>query len=625
MIVIDEADLILSYGYQADVEKIAKYMPKICQGFLASATLGEAVETLKKLILHTPVVLKLEEENDKRALLKQFSILTTRRRERFLQLYVLLKLGLVKGKMIIFVHGITQCYRLKIFLERLSINAAVLNSELPQNSRYHIVQEFNKGLISILIAAADDVITDKKERSRPSDNAMDISDDENGSGSDDESGSESDADDTTAEKAVVVNKDDSDSDNNEESSASDHKASSKKSPKKKVAFQETSDDEEEAPKSKKSSDKSGNGKKVSFAGKSNDSGSDDDGSDEISELSGSDISMESFSDMEEDGDDSDEEIEMDFSSSEEEEQTLAEAQTDGKDLVEQIDDSISGKKGKRGISERTLNSAVKKLNAIEKAKEREVAKSKSGSNKFDEEYGVSRGVDFRGVQTVINFELPFTPDAYTHRVGRTARAGQSGVAISFYTKGQVDRLNTIIEDQKAKGLEVAPYTVSPAAVESFRYRLNDVMKTVSLFSIREARYEEIRREILASQKLQTFFQNNPREQELLKHDRNLMRKPLFQTLKVVPDYLVTSETKSTLEPIADNSFQDDFSMRKNRPGKRSKGDDPLRSFSGPPKKKHRGPPRGSNPLKTPKKGKFREGLPGEGSTRRKKRSFKSIT
>ncbi len=43
----------------------------------------------------------------------------------------------------------------------------------------------------------------------------------------------------------------------------------------------------------------------------------------------------------------------------------------------------------------------------------------------------ARGIDVDGVTHVVNFDLPNVPEAYVHRIGRTARAGQAGVAISF--------------------------------------------------------------------------------------------------------------------------------------------------------------------------------------------------
>ena len=44
----------------------------------------------------------------------------------------------------------------------------------------------------------------------------------------------------------------------------------------------------------------------------------------------------------------------------------------------------------------------------------------------------SRGLDIKDVECVINFDIPHTTEVYTHRIGRTARMGKEGIAISFY-------------------------------------------------------------------------------------------------------------------------------------------------------------------------------------------------
>lgn len=63
-LVIDEADLVLSYGYDNDLQNVAKIMPKGVQTMLMSATLTTEVETLKGLFCRNPVVLELEETED---------------------------------------------------------------------------------------------------------------------------------------------------------------------------------------------------------------------------------------------------------------------------------------------------------------------------------------------------------------------------------------------------------------------------------------------------------------------------------------------------------------------------------------------------------------------------------
>jgi ATP-dependent RNA helicase RhlE len=45
----------------------------------------------------------------------------------------------------------------------------------------------------------------------------------------------------------------------------------------------------------------------------------------------------------------------------------------------------------------------------------------------------SRGIDVADVSAVVNMELPLETESYVHRIGRTARAGESGAAISFVT------------------------------------------------------------------------------------------------------------------------------------------------------------------------------------------------
>ncbi len=81
----------------------------------------------------------------------------------------------------------------------------------------------------------------------------------------------------------------------------------------------------------------------------------------------------------------------------------------------------------------------------------------------------ARGIDVEGVTHVINFDIPNVPETYVHRIGRTARAGASGVALSFCEPEEypyladIERLiqqNILRVDQHSYPPEVAPPPVT---------------------------------------------------------------------------------------------------------------------------------------------------------------------
>lgn len=55
----------------------------------------------------------------------------------------------------------------------------------------------------------------------------------------------------------------------------------------------------------------------------------------------------------------------------------------------------------------------------------------------------ARGIDVRGISHVVNYDLPNVPETYVHRIGRTARAGAAGVAVSFCSSEERPHLRSI--------------------------------------------------------------------------------------------------------------------------------------------------------------------------------------
>jgi len=60
----------------------------------------------------------------------------------------------------------------------------------------------------------------------------------------------------------------------------------------------------------------------------------------------------------------------------------------------------------------------------------------------------SRGLDIKALKAVINYELPRDPEIYVHRIGRTGRAGEKGLALSLFTQSEEFRVNAIADYQK---------------------------------------------------------------------------------------------------------------------------------------------------------------------------------
>ncbi|XP_042062938.1 DEAD-box ATP-dependent RNA helicase 16-like [Salvia splendens] len=390
VLVLDEADLLLSYGYEDDIKALTAYIPKRCQCLLMSATSSADVEKLKKLILHNPYILTLPEVGDVKddiipRNVQQFYI-SCSARDKLIHILALLKLELIQKKVLIFVNSIDTSFRLKLFFEQFGIKSAVLNAELPQNSRLHILEEFNAGLFDYLIAT-----------------------------------------------------DDSQS---------------------------------------------------------------------------------------------------------------AEEQND------------------------------KETHASKK-------KSKKHSKKLDAEFGVVRGIDFKNVYTVVNYDMPQTAPGYVHRIGRTGRAYNTGASVSLVSPEEMEifeEIKSILGENDADDSKyIAPFPLlSKNAVESLRYRTEDVSRSITKLAVRESRAQDLRNEILNSEKLKAHFQDNPKDLDLLKHDKVLSKKEPAAHLRDVPEYLLDATTKeaSKIVKLARAAMGNTGSTnRRGFKGKFKKSRDPLKTFS----------------------------------------------
>ena len=104
---------------------------------------------------------------------------------------------------------------------------------------------------------------------------------------------------------------------------------------------------------------------------------------------------------------------------------------------------------------------------------------------------MARGIDFKGVGCVINYDFPTSVQSYVHRIGRTGRAGRSGLAYTFFTKADAPYLKTVVNVMKSSGCDVPDWMMElKGPTKEMKQALKktamerDSIKTVSKYDIK---------------------------------------------------------------------------------------------------------------------------------------------
>ncbi len=120
-------------------------------------------------------------------------------------------------------------------------------------------------------------------------------------------------------------------------------------------------------------------------------------------------------------------------------------------------DSVVRALVKAGVSAQAIHG-----NKSQPQRERTLADFRSGKTRTLVATDIAaRGIDVAGISHVINFNLPNVPESYVHRIGRTARAGRDGVAISLVASDEMELLRDI---QKLIRLAIPASGEAPRAV-----------------------------------------------------------------------------------------------------------------------------------------------------------------
>lgn len=90
----------------------------------------------------------------------------------------------------------------------------------------------------------------------------------------------------------------------------------------------------------------------------------------------------------------------------------------------------------------------------------------------------ARGLDISGVTHVYNFDIPQDPESYVHRIGRTGRAGKSGLAVTFVTPREMGYLRIVEETTKKRMTPLRPPSSSEALAGQQRLSMETLVEIV---------------------------------------------------------------------------------------------------------------------------------------------------
>ena len=150
-VVLDEADKMVEMGFIEDIRDILEHTPEYRQVLLFGATISSEIDSLKQQYMHDPVVAQAESQV-KEDLLEQFYY-NVEPQQKFSLLVHLLKKEEV-GRVIIFCSARSTVEILTRNLRDQDIRAEMIHGKLSQNRRLQVIEEFNHGKISLLVASA---------------------------------------------------------------------------------------------------------------------------------------------------------------------------------------------------------------------------------------------------------------------------------------------------------------------------------------------------------------------------------------------------------------------------------------------------------------------------------------
>lgn len=149
-LVLDEADKMLNLGFKEEMNRIFGLLPNKRQNLLFSATLSDDLNTIHQILLHNPVVIKIEDEGNQIDLINQSAYFVTEEKKGPLLRYLIQHHDL--DQVLVFTSSVFRADMVADKLRKHGIEAMAMHSKKSQTARTEALRRFKTGKIQVLVA-----------------------------------------------------------------------------------------------------------------------------------------------------------------------------------------------------------------------------------------------------------------------------------------------------------------------------------------------------------------------------------------------------------------------------------------------------------------------------------------
>ena len=149
-LVLDEADKMLNLGFKDEINRILLLLPKKRQNLLFSATLSDDLQNINQILLHDPLIIKIEAVETNIDLITQSAYLVAEEKKGPLLRYLILKNNY--RQVLVFTSSVYKADNVADKLRKNGIDAEAINSKKSQGARTDALKKFKANNLRVLVA-----------------------------------------------------------------------------------------------------------------------------------------------------------------------------------------------------------------------------------------------------------------------------------------------------------------------------------------------------------------------------------------------------------------------------------------------------------------------------------------